>query len=107
MTDREELERRLRQNQAHIAALTESLNDANRQNVQLRAQVKEVTEAGARSVKAATDYIDALHNRIEAMVDEWQAQLRHRFQGTEGELAELDASVEAFRPQRTGKATVE
>lgn len=107
MNQIEGLERQLRQQQAHIAAIGEALTRANRENVQLRAQVKAVAESGTRHLQRATELIDALHNRIEAMVDEWQAQIRDRFTGSEGDRAALLEAVEAFRPQRVARAIVE
>jgi uncharacterized coiled-coil protein SlyX len=107
MTRLEELERRLLQQGAHVRALESELAEARRKNVQLKAQVEAVTESGLRRVKEATEFIDALQQKVEVMVDEWQAQIGFRFNGTEEELAKVRASVEAFRPQRIGAAVVE
>lgn len=94
----EELSRRIRDQANHIEALTTSLENANRQNVQLMAQLKSVRDSAETHLRRSAALIDTLCKRINIMADTWQVQIRQNFRGSKGEIEKLIAEVEPFRP---------
>lgn len=106
MPDSEELFRKLRELRAHLGALTDSEAKARKELVQAQAEIRYVKECAELRLREAVSVIDQLHERIESMVDAWQAQIGTHFTGSEEEKAKLLAIVEPFRPQRVAAAVL-
>lgn len=103
MDELEELRRIARDQKNHIDSLSDALRKAVSKATLADAQIKSAVDAGYERLKEAVDLIDRLHDRIEIMVDEWQAQIRNNFKGNESEKAKLLETVEPFRPVRIGE----
>jgi hypothetical protein len=88
---------------AHVHALTQALMTANQENVRLTARIKVIAESAAFRIGECVDLIDTLHNRIEAMADGWEADIRNHFTGSDEEKAKLLSIVAPFRPIRIGE----
>ncbi len=103
----ETLERTIRELKAHISSLSEALKTEQSKGVRLGAQVQIAKESAILRINQAKTLIDNLHDRIELMVDEWQAQIFENFKCDEAEKKRLIALVEPFRPLRISGAVVE
>lgn len=81
-------------------------DETSRKYVQAEAQIVQLEKVAKSHITKAADVIDAQAAKIDAMCDEWQAQIRGRTDISEEERAKLCGLVEPFRPERVGKAAV-
>jgi hypothetical protein len=101
-----QLHRQLSANKAHISALSERLKKETARCIMLEARIEIVSDSAKKRLKEASDLIDTLERRIEAMCDEWECQVINHCKENEKETKRSLDIIAPFRLIRIGQTEV-